>query len=335
MALSKVATLKQLAAFHTVARLGSVSQAAHELHLTQSAVSIQVGSIEAAVGTPLLLRTGRGVRLTEAGELLLNYAERVLSLWNEMGDSMATFLGSFSGTLRVGAVATTEYWMPSLLVAFVKENPKVKINLVTGNREGVVRSLAMQEIDVAVMGNPPDELRPTATRFARNPMGFMAAPSHPLMAERRLTMAKLAESQMLVRERGSGSRATLTRLFKEAGLHLRIGSELSSNEAIKHMCIAGFGPAYLSLHTCVLEMKAGLLALLPMPRNPIEREWYVAHAPSKPLPHVAFAFERFLRLRGQYKITELLEDREALNVAPTPAPAVPRRRAAARPLAAR
>ncbi len=112
MSLAKVATLKQLAAFHTVARLGSVSLAATELHLTQSAVSIQIGSIEATVGTPLLLRTGRGVRLTEAGELLLSYAERVIALWNDMGDSMDTFLGAFSGTLRIGAVATTEYWLP-------------------------------------------------------------------------------------------------------------------------------------------------------------------------------------------------------------------------------
>ena len=320
MALAKVATLKQLAAFHTVARLGSVSQAAEELHLTQSAVSIQIASIEAAVGTPLLLRTGRGVRLTEAGELLQNYAERVLALWNEMGDSMATMLGAFSGTLRVGAVATSEYWLPSLLVAFVNEHPKVKVKLQTGNREEIVRSLAAQEVDVAVIGNPPDELKPTASRFAKNPMGFMAAPSHPLMSERKLTMARLAESNLLVRERGSGSRTTLMRLFKEAGLHLRIGSELSSNEAIKQMCIAGFGPAYLSLHTCILEMKAGLLALLPMPGNTIEREWFVVHSPSKQLPQVAVAFERFLRLRGQAKINQLLEAREAL-----PGPAVPRR----------
>jgi LysR family transcriptional regulator, low CO2-responsive transcriptional regulator len=312
MPLSKLATLKQLTAFHTVARLGSVSRAAQELHLTQSAVSIQIGSIEAAVGTPLLLRTGRGVRLTDAGELLLNYAERVLGLWNEMGDSMDTFLGAYSGTLRVGAVATTEYWLPTLLVAFVNENPKAKIKLLTGNREEIVRSLATQEIDVAVMGNPPDELKPAATRFAKNPMGFMAAPTHPLMFERRLSMAKLAEAPLLVRERGSGSRLTLTRLFKEAGLNLRIGSELSSNEAIKQMCIAGFGPAYLSLHTCILEMKAGLLALLPMPKNPVEREWFVAHTPNKTLPQVAFAFERFLRLRGQAKINQLLEEREAL-----------------------
>jgi LysR family transcriptional regulator, low CO2-responsive transcriptional regulator len=312
MANARFATLKQLTAFHTVARLGNVTQAADELHLTQSAVSIQVAAIEAAVGTPLLVRTGRGVRLTEAGELLQNYAERMLALWDEMHDGMATFLGAFSGTLRVGAVATSEYWLPSLLVAFVAENPKVKVKLQTGNREEIVRRLAANEVDIAVMGNPPDELKPTSSRFAKNPMGFMAAPGHPLMSERRLTMAKLAESHLLVRERGSGSRATLTRLFKEAGLNLRIGSELSSNEAIKQMCIAGFGPAYLSLHTCILEMKAGLLALLPMPRNPVEREWYVVHSPSAQLPHVAFAFERFLRLRGQVKINELLEEREAL-----------------------
>ena len=313
MSLAKVATLKQLSAFHTVARLGSISKAADALHLTQSAVSIQIGSIEETIGTPLLVRTGRGVRLTEAGELLQGYAERVIALWNEMGESMDTFLGAFSGTLRVGAVATTEYWLPSLLVAFASENPKAKLKLHTGNRDEIVRILAAQEIDVAVMGNPPDELKPTSTRFAKNPMGFLASPNHPLMAERRLTMAKLAEAHLLVRERGSGSRATLTRLFKEAGLNLRIGSELSSNEAIKQMCIAGFGPAYLSLHTCILEMKAGLLALLPMPRNTIEREWFVVHSPSvKDLPRVAFAFERFLRLRGQMKINQLLEARETL-----------------------
>ena len=313
MSLAKVATLKQLSAFHTVARLGSISKAAEALHLTQSAVSIQIGSIEETIGTPLLVRTGRGVRLTEAGELLQGYADRVIALWNEMGESMDTFLGAFSGTLRVGAVATTEYWLPSLLVAFASENPKAKLKLHTGNRDEIVRILAAQEIDVAVMGNPPDELKPTSTRFAKNPMGFLASPNHPLMAERRLTMAKLAEAHLLVRERGSGSRATLTRLFKEAGLNLRIGSELSSNEAIKQMCIAGFGPAYLSLHTCILEMKAGLLALLPMPRNTIEREWFVVHSPSaKDLPQVAFAFERFLRLRGQMKINQLLEARETL-----------------------
>lgn len=312
MALAKVATLKQLAAFHTVARLGSVSQAAAELHLTQSAVSIQIASIEAAVGTPLLLRTGRGVRLTEAGTLLQNYAERVLALWNQMGDDMATLIGEFSGTLRVGAVSTSEYWLPSLLLAFVGENPKVRVKLLTGNRDEIARGLAAHEVNVAVIDHPPDALRPTAAHFANSPMAFVAAPQHPLMAERKLTLARLATSNLLVREPGSGSRQALVRLFKEAGQQLRVGAELSSNEAVKQMCIAGFGAAYLSLHTCTLEIKAGLLGLLPMVGNPIEREWFVVLSPSKQLPQVAVAFERFLRLRGQSRIDHLLALREAL-----------------------
>ena len=311
--LSRIATLKQLHAFYTVARLGSISQAAQVLHLTQSAISIQIGSIEQKLGTPLLTRTGRGMRLTEAGVMLQAYAERIVELWDEMGENMGTYVGAFAGTLRVGAVATTEYWLPSLLVAYANENPKAKVKLHVGNRDEIVRSLESQEIDVAVMGDPPDSLKPTSTRFAKNLMGFLAAPGHPLMAESKLTMARLAKEPMLVRERGSGSRATLTRLFREAGHTLRIGSEFASNEAIKQMCMAGFGPAYLPLHTCVLEMKAGLLTLLPMEGSVIVRDWFVVHSPAiKPLPQMAVAFERFLKLNGQGKIDQLLALREAL-----------------------
>ena len=311
--LSRIATLKQLYAFHTVARLGSISQAAQVLHLTQSAISIQIGSIEETLGTPLVTRTGRGVRLTEAGVMLQDYAERVIALWNEMGENMDTYAGAFLGTLRVGAGATTEYWLPSLLVAYANENPKAKVKLHVGNRDEIVRSLESQEIDVAVMGDPPESLKPTSTRFAKNLMGFLAAPGHPLIAESKLTMARLAKEPMLVRERGSGSRATLTRLFREAGHTPRIGSEFASNKAIKQMCMAGFGPAYLPLHTCVLEMNVGLLALLPMEGSVIVRDWFVVHSPAiKPLPQMAVAFERFLKLNGQGKIDQLLALREAL-----------------------
>jgi DNA-binding transcriptional LysR family regulator len=229
-----------------------------------------------------VVRTGRGVRLTEAGELLLSYADRLSALWSEASDEMATLLGAFSGTLRVGAVSTAEYWLPRLLVTFVNQNPRVKLKLHLANRTEVVRSLAAQEIDIAVMGQPPEELKVVAASFAKNPMAFMAAPNHPLMSMPDLTLDKLVGANLLVRERGSGSRMTVERLFREAGLRLRIGSELSSNESIKQMCAAGFGPAYLSLHTCVLEMNVGLLKMLPLPNNPVEREWFVVRIAAKP-----------------------------------------------------
>jgi LysR family transcriptional regulator, low CO2-responsive transcriptional regulator len=302
MPLSKNATFKQLAAFHTVARLGSVSLAADELHLTQSAVSVQIGILEESAGTPLVQRAGRGIRLTEAGELLAVYARRILDMWREASEEMATLQGVFTGTLRVGAVTTAEYLLPPLLVTFANEHPKVKVKLQVGNRDKIVSLLASQEIDLAIMGRPPAELKTQATVFAKHPMAFFAAPKHALMQEHKLSLAKLASERLLVRERGSGTRTTVERLFKDAGHTLRISSELSSNEAIKQMCAAGFGVAFLSMHTCVLEQGAGLLKLLPMTNNPIEREWFVMRLASHPLPQVAQAFEQFLLSEGQQHI---------------------------------
>ncbi|MBT2332680.1 LysR family transcriptional regulator [Variovorax paradoxus] len=306
MPLSKHASFRQLATFHAVARLGSVSLAADEMHLTQPAVSIQIGTLEESAGTPLVQRTGRGIRLTEAGELLAGYAGRILDLWREAGDEMAMLQGVFSGTLRVGAITTAEYLLPPILVNFAKEHPKVKVKLQVGNRDEIVRMLAGQEIDIAIMGRPPAELKTDSSAFAKHPMAFLAAPSHPLMSTAKPSLAALSDTRMLVRERGSGTRTTVERFFKDHGLPLRIGSELSSNEAIKQMCAAGFGIAFLSMHTCVLEMNAGLLGVLPVPGNPVVRDWYVMHLASRQLPQVALAFEDYLRTHGQAQIQQQL-----------------------------
>ena len=299
----KNATFRQLSALHALSRLGSLARVAAELHLTPPAVSIQLKLLEEAAGAPLLEREGRGVRLTAAGVLMAQYAGRILDLWREAGDEMTTQRGVFSGTLRVGAVTTAEYLLPPLLVTFAREHPNVKVKLSVGNRDEIVRMLAAQETDIAIMGRPPPELKTTATPFAKHPMAFLAAPAHALMArpgKRALPdLGDLASANLLVRERGSGTRTTLERLFKDAGEPLRIGSELSSNEAIKQMCAAGFGVAFLSLHTCGLELEAGLLKVLPMAGNPLQREWFVMHLASRQLPQVALAFEQFLVERGQ------------------------------------
>ena len=321
MPLTRNASFRQLATFHAVARLGSVSAAAEEMHLTQPAVSIQIGVLEESARTPLLQRSGRGIRLTEAGELLAGYAGRILDLWREAGEEMATLQGVFAGTLRVGAVTTAEYLLPPLLVTFANQNPKVKVKLSAGNRDEIVRLLASQEIDVAIMGRPPAELKTASSAFAKHPMAFVASPRHPAMHDPASSIASLASAHLLVRERGSGTRTTVERLFKDAGVPLRIGSEMSSNEAIKQMCAAGFGVAFLSLHTCVLELEAGVLQVLPLPGNPIERDWFVMHLASRQLPQVAAAFEKFLIDQAQAQVQRQLGDvgtapRKKARVAP-------------------
>ena len=149
----------------------------------------------------------------------------------------------------------------------------------------------------------PSLQRRSAAAAGASPLltAFVSAPHSSLLAGARLTLARLAEHRLLVRERGSGTRSALELLFKKAGLRLRIGSELSSNEAIKQMCAAGFGPAYLSLQTCILELDAGLLKVLPMADNPTEREWHVVHLSTRQLPQVVLAFEQFMRREEQAK----------------------------------
>lgn len=300
----KHATLRQLAALHAVARLGSVSRAANDLCLTQPAVSNQLRLLEESAGTPLLERKGRGVRLSSAGGVMATYAARILELWREAGEEMAAHRGVFSGTLRVGLVTTAEYLLPQLLVSFVSQHPNVKVKLQVGNRDQIVHMLTGQDIDIAIMGRPPAELKTTAAAFAKHPMAFLAAPKHALGQRHRVTLADLAGANLLVRERGSGTRTTLERLYKDAGMPLHIGSELSSNEAIKQMCAAGFGAAFLSLNTCALELDAGLLVVLPMEGNPLERDWFVMHLATRGLPQVASAFELFLTQNGQRLLDE-------------------------------
>ena len=307
MSLQKSSNIKHLLTFQKVARSGNVSVAASELFLSQSATSIQLNNLEAAVGTKLISRTGRGVRLTDAGQKLLVLSERMLVLWQEISDEMESYLGDFSGTLRIGAVTTAEYWLPHVLVKFVNSHPNVKLKLQVANKEEIVRSLAADEIDLAVMGNPPEGIQVIAQSFANNPTAFMSSPQHPLMQHAQVSMEMLAKAGMLVREKGSGARGAVEKIFKAEGLKLSIGSELSSNESIKQMCIAGLAPAYLSLHSCALEIRAGLLAVVPMPNNPLNRRWFVVHTQSKALSRVASVFMAHLIDQGEREIDQQLQ----------------------------
>jgi DNA-binding transcriptional LysR family regulator len=304
----KNATLRQLATLHTVARWGSVSRAASELSLTQPAVSIQLKLLEESAGTPLLQRHGRGIALTEAGHRMAHYAGRILDLWRDAGDEMAAHRGVSSGTLRIAAVTTAEYLLPPLLVRFVDSHPGVQVNLAIGNRLEVVRQLANHEVDLVIMGRPPRELRTEARVFAKHPMAFFGGAGHVLAQKRRVSLRSVADTHLIVRERGSGTRAALEYLFKDAGLPLRVGSELSSNEAIKQMCAAGFGITFLSLHTCGLEIQAGILKLLKVPGFPIEREWFVMHLAERELPQVSADFEEFLVNQGPALIRDQLRN---------------------------
>lgn len=300
-------TFRQLSALKTIARLGSVSLAAKELNLTQPTVSLQIRMLDEAIGTPLLERSGRGIQLTPAGAIVAEYASRILSLWREGAEAVDALRGLSGGTLKIGAVTTAEYLLPALLVPFVEKQPGTRIQLSVGNRAEMIRMLAAHEIDLMIAGRSAPEFGTGSVAFAKHPMAFIAAPTHPLMRRRNLSLQDLADANLLVRERGSGARIALERLFTEAGVKLSIGSELSSNAAIKRMVSTNLGIAFLSLHACTLEFQVGEIGMLPFRGSPVERDWYVMHLGDRQLPGVARAFREFLVDHGESEIAQQLK----------------------------
>jgi DNA-binding transcriptional LysR family regulator len=290
--------------FAVVAHNLSFTRAARELHLTQPAVSQQVKLLETDVGLPLFEQIGRKVQLTSAGVELLRYAEQMLDLVREAGEALAAMRGLKRGVLKLGAVSTAKYFAPSLLAAFTAGYPEVRIKFTVGNREEIIQQLAANEIDLVIMGRPPRELDTIAEPFAKHPLVIIAAPDHPLAKKHRIQLKELSSENFLIREDGSGTRASLEHVFRDHGATYRASMEVSSNETIKQAVMAGMGVSFISMHTLGLELKARKLVTLDVVGLPLVRDWFVIHLREKRLSPIAAAFRGFLLERGAAIIKE-------------------------------
>jgi LysR family transcriptional regulator, low CO2-responsive transcriptional regulator len=287
-------TLRQIRVFAAVARHRSYTRAARELHLTQPAVSQQIKLLEQEAGLPLFEHIGRTVQVTAAGEELLRYAAQISDLVREAGEALAALRGLKRGVLKLGAVSTAKYFAPSLLSTFARAYPDVTIRFVVGNREEIIRLLASNEIDLAIMGRPPRELATIAAPFAKHPLVIIAAPGHPLSRKRRIPLKQLSGENFVIREAGSGTRAAMEHVFKAHNVPYRTSMEVSSNETIKQAVIAGMGLSFISMHTIMLELASDKLTTLNVSGLPVVRDWFVIHLRDKKLSPIAAAFRAFL-----------------------------------------
>lgn len=300
----KNVTLRQLKVFEAVAGHLSFSRAAEELHLTQPAVSMQVQALAEAAGLPLFEQMGKKIHLTAAGDELLRHARRIAQQLREADEALAAIRGVQGGRLTLGVVSTAKYFAPRLLVAFRDRHPKADLHLVVSNRETIVRQLADNQIDLAIMGVPPKDFETVAAVFADHPQSIIASPSHALVGRKRVEPADLAEHLFLIREPGSGTRAAMERFFSERGVVLANTTEMGSNETIKQAVMAGMGLAFISEHTIGLELAVGRLVKLPVSGTPVLRQWYVVHRAEKQLLPMMAAFLEFVRQEGPSLVVE-------------------------------
>jgi DNA-binding transcriptional LysR family regulator len=254
-----------LALFHAVAEAGNVTRAAERLHVSQPAVSKQIGELEDALGMRLLERLPRGIRLTDAGQLLAAYARRLNALEGEAARAIEEFRGLRRGRLAVGASTTiAAYLLPPVFGEFHRRYPEIELTLEIANTRDIQRCLVEGVIEAGLTEGVIEAEDLDFQVFHQDELVAIAPPGHALLRKRQVTARELCREPYILREEGSGTRAVVERALQARGLAVKPVLSLASTEAIKHAVVAGLGIAIVSRLAIGLELKVGSLAMIPV-----------------------------------------------------------------------
>jgi DNA-binding transcriptional LysR family regulator len=262
-------TLEQLRIFVGVAERQHMTAAARALHVTQSAASAAIAALEARHGVKLFHRVGRGIALTEAGQMLLKEARSVLGRAAAAEAMLAEFSELKRGTLRVVASQTiAAYWLPQILAAFHNRYPSLSVELAIGNTERAAARVHDGEADLGIVEGEVDD--PALAHWPIGQDSLMLVQSVPF-TETRIDAAWLRRARWVGREQGSGTRSTLDRHLRALGVDpstLNVALVLPSNESVRTAVEAGAGVAVLSSLVVAPAIKAGTLYKAPIEFEP-------------------------------------------------------------------
>ncbi|MHB8620889.1 MAG: LysR family transcriptional regulator [Chloroflexota bacterium] len=286
--------LYKLRAFVAVARELSYYRAAATFPLSPSSLAGHVKDLEAALGVKLLQRAGKRLVLTAPGDALLDYAGKFERLVAETYDALAAVGEGRQGSVHLLAdTAVGSFILPPALGRFRELHPLLDVVLGIHNRRQVEEELLAGRADLAVMGRVPEDDVLTAQAFLPNNLIVVAPANHPLVGKAP-RLSDIAAETFLVREVGSGTRATVERFFASHHFEPRIGMQLGDIEAIKQLVMGGHGLSVLPEMAVRAEIAAGLLAPLSVEGFPIRRRWFVVHPRGRQLSPAAEALRQFL-----------------------------------------
>jgi len=245
--------------------------------MTQPAVTHQIRQLEADFNTRLFDRVNNKISLTPAGEQVLDYASRILSLYDDMHESVKQLTGDRSGLLTLGASTTiAEYMLPELLGGFRREFPDVHVRLRVANTDAVVALVADSSIDLGIVEGEVQKQHLLVEDCQQDELVVIVPNDHELAKKARVEPAELITHPFVQREDGSGTRSVIAAYLAQHGYNedqLQQPFELGSTEAIKGAVRAGMGLSIVSSATVKKEIELGLLVAKPL-SPPLMRPFY-------------------------------------------------------------
>ena len=299
--------LRQLEIVKTVADAGSFTAAARLLNVSQSAVSRQVLLLEEELREPLFLRLGRKVRVTPAGEALLQLSRRVLTDVRETASSIVEHQKTLTGSIHLGGGMTVcLHVFPSLRKEYRRRHPEVEVKLTTGGTPYLLERLRSGVVDVALLTLPVEGADLTQAPVMREELLLVTHPSHPLARQRRVRASALDGQPFVLFERGSSTRRVIDEMCLREQIRPRIVMETENAEILKALVAIGMGMTIIPYQAVAREVRAGHLRCARVDGVSMVREtgWVYVRSPRVPrlVQQMFEALERTLpRLRRNGK----------------------------------
>jgi DNA-binding transcriptional LysR family regulator len=310
--------IHQLESFVRVAEEGSITRAAEVMHLTQPAVTNHVRRLERELRVELFERTGRGVRLTPAGEALLDYARRSLGLLEEGRQALLDLQEGTGGRLVLGVGVTTSiFHLPGWLRRFREAHPGVDLTVRTGGSRDTAQWVVNREIDLGIVTSSVPHPELCVRELFQEEIVLVTPPEHAL-AGRIAPPEELDAASLILSRTGTGFRDYLDRSLAAAGLRVQVKMESDSVEAIKSFVEVGLGISFLPAASVAAELETGALARAWIAGLPeLKRQTSVVYRPERYLGTPA---QNFLDLLSElYSTSRNRSESGEADSEPTPA----------------
>jgi len=272
--------LRQLEIFLKVVELGSFSKAGEAVHLAQASVSERIATLENMIGSKLLDRMGRTVTSTKAGDLLYQYAQRLLEIKKEACLEMQDFLGVKQGEISIGgSTIPGEYILPRVVGLFSKEYPRITVTLTVADSEEIERRVLDGEFELGVIGRKSSNKNLASHELWEDELVLALPSTHRWAGKKEVPIHEVVHEPFISREIGSGTLKSMEPYLQRAGLKgidsLKVVARLGTSTAVKEGIKSGLGISILSATALETELKAGVLKALRLKGIPMFRHFYL------------------------------------------------------------
>jgi DNA-binding transcriptional LysR family regulator len=267
---------QHLYVFVMVAEKQNFSRAAEELHMTQPAVSQYIRTLEQTMGTRLLERSNKYVRLNKAGEIVYHHAKEILGLYTKMQGLIDDLTMKAKGPLAIGSSYTFgEYVLPHIIARLKKQYPLIQPAITIHNTTEIAELVENHQLDIGIIEGQFNHSRIETRTIAEDIMVIVAPPGHPLSESGEIDIHEAEGETWILREKGSGTREAADNLFQQFGIYPKHVMEFGSTQLIKESVEAGLGISLLSSWTIQKELKNQYVSLLRVKGIPFKRHFSI------------------------------------------------------------